>query len=300
MGLVASTRRTRRLLVMTPLACALGALPAAAPATATAMARTGFTRAPNSGSVIGTSGGSGPSTPTSTSTATTPTPAPVVKVATAVTATGDGITITVAGSGATMHPLTISGAAPETAAGSKIVIETAPSSTGHSWAQVATALIAPTGAFSAVWVPRSSGQVAIRAVLTGGLTTALVQTETGDNGASALPTAKTTTTATTATPTVTTSALVIPIFKSAIATMYGPGLWGRHTYCGERLRKTTLGVASRTLKCGTKVEINFKGREITVPVIDRGPFANHATWDLTWATGKALGMKATSTIGTLS
>jgi rare lipoprotein A len=291
MGLVASTRRTRRLLAMTPLACVLGALPA------TAIARTGLTRAPDSGSVIGTSGGSGPSTPTSTSTTTTPTPTPVVKLATALTASGDGISITVAGSGATKHPLTISGTAPETAAGSRIAIETAPTSTSHSWTQVATALIAPTGAFSAVWVPSSSGEVAIRAVLSGGLTSALVQTETGDNGAGALPTSNASTTAST---TVTTSALLIPIFKSAIATMYGPGLWNRHTFCGERLRKTTLGVASRTLKCGTKVDISFNGREITVPVIDRGPFANNATWDLTWATGKALGMKATSTIGTLT
>jgi rare lipoprotein A len=294
MGLVASTRRTRRLLAIAPLAWVLGAVPA------TAVARTGLTRAPDSGSVIGTSGGSGTSTATSTSTSTstttTPTPTPVVKLATALTASGDGISITIAGSGATKHPLTISGTAPETAAGSRIAIETAPTSS-HSWTQVATALIAPTGAFAAVWVPSSSGEVAIRAVLSGGLTSALVQTETGDNGAGALPASGTTTTAST---TVTTSALLIPIFKSAIATMYGPGLWNRHTFCGERLRKTTLGVASRTLKCGTKVEISFKGREITVPVIDRGPFANNATWDLTWATGKALGMKATSTIGTLT
>jgi peptidoglycan lytic transglycosylase len=294
MGLGAFTRRSRRLLAITPLACILGAVPA------TAIARTGLVRDPHSGSVIGTSGGSGsssPSTPTSTSPTTTLTPAPVVKLATAVTATGDGISISVAGSGSTKHPLTISGTAPETAAGGRIAIETAPTSTSHSWTQVATALIAPTGSFSAIWVPSSSGEVAIRAVLAAGLSAALVQTETGANGAGALPASNTTTTAST---TDTTSALLIPIFKSAIATMYGPGLWNRHTFCGERLRKTTLGVASRTLKCGTKVEISFKGREITVPVIDRGPFANNATWDLTWATGEALGMKATSTIGTLT
>ena len=293
MGLVASTRRSRRLLAMTPLACVLGAVPA------TAIARAGLTRTPHGASVIGSSGGSGPPTPTSTSTSTTttPTPTPVVKLATALTATGDGITITVAGSGATKHPLTITGTAPQTAAGGTVEIETAPTSLSQSWTQVATTLVGPTGAFSAVWVPSSSGEVAIRAVLPGGLTTALVQTETGDNGAGALPASNTAPTTAT---TVTTSTLLIPIFKSAIATMYGPGLWNRHTFCGERLRKTTLGVASRTLKCGTEVEISFKGREITVPVIDRGPFTNHATWDLTWATGKALGMKATSTIGTLS
>jgi len=34
-------------------------------------------------------------------------------------------------------------------------------------------------------------------------------------------------------------------------------------------------------------------------VIDRGPYANHANWDLTMATGAALGMKETETIGAL-
>jgi rare lipoprotein A len=92
----------------------------------------------------------------------------------------------------------------------------------------------------------------------------------------------------------------VSIFKTAVATVYGPGFWGRHTACGQLLQKSTLGVASRTLKCGTKVEIDFKGREITVPVIDRGPFANKASWDLTMATAKALGVNATATIGTLT
>jgi rare lipoprotein A len=290
MGLVAFTRRTRCLLAVSPLACALAALPA------TAIARTGLMRAPHTGSVIGSSGGSGSSEPTQTSPSTT-TPAPVVKLATALTTTSDGVTLTVAGSGTTKHPLTFSGTAPVTAAGSIVEIEAAPKSPSQSWAQVASASVGPTGAFSAVWVPHTSGQVAIRAALPASLASEPVQTETGANGAGALTGANSSATAST---TITTSTLTIPIFKSAIATMYGPGLWGRHTFCGERLRKTTLGVASRTLKCGTMVEINFKGREITVPVVDRGPFANHATWDLTWATGKALGMKATSTIGTLS
>jgi rare lipoprotein A (peptidoglycan hydrolase) len=36
---------------------------------------------------------------------------------------------------------------------------------------------------------------------------------------------------------------------------------------------------------------------IVVPVIDRGPYANGASWDLTMATGEALGMYTTATIG---
>lgn len=295
MGLVAITPRSRRLLALAPLACALAALPA------NAAARSGLTRAARAGSGIGTSGGSGAARTTSTPTATTLTPtskpSPVIRVATALTATGDGITITVAGSGTTKHPLTVAGTAPATAAGATVEIETAPETTSAKWTHVATATVEPDGTFSAVWVPKTSGQVAIRAVLAAAVTNAPVQTETGSNGGGALQVPNSSATTST---TDTTSPLLISVFKSAIATMYGPGFWGHHTACGERLRRSTFGVASRTLKCGTKVEIYFKGREITVPVIDRGPFANHATWDLTWATGKALGMNATSTIGTLS
>ncbi len=85
-----------------------------------------------------------------------------------------------------------------------------------------------------------------------------------------------------------------------MATLYGPGFWGHRTACGERLTRATLGVASRTLRCGARVGVFYKGREITVPVIDRGPFANRASWDLTMATAHALGVKETVTVGTLS
>jgi hypothetical protein len=36
------------------------------------------------------------------------------------------------------------------------------------------------------------------------------------------------------------------------------------------------------------------------PVIDRGPYANHADWDLTTATGRALGMNDNATVGAIS
>ena len=58
-----------------------------------------------------------------------------------------------------------------------------------------------------------------------------------------------------------------------------------------------LGVAHRTLPCGTPVALFFGGKTITVPVIDRGPFANGAHYDLTSAAAKAVGMTQTSTIG---
>lgn len=67
--------------------------------------------------------------------------------------------------------------------------------------------------------------------------------------------------------------------RPAVASVYGPGLWGNHVWCSQRppygtfrLRRTTWGVAHRTLPCGTRVTICDR-RCVTVPVIDRGPFA---------------------------
>jgi rare lipoprotein A len=89
------------------------------------------------------------------------------------------------------------------------------------------------------------------------------------------------------------------IYESAIATWYGPGFFGRNTSCGQVLEPGTLGVAHRTLPCGTMVQIRYAGRSIVVPVIDRGPFANNADWDLTQASAQQLGMAGTSHIGAM-
>jgi hypothetical protein len=64
---------------------------------------------------------------------------------------------------------------------------------------------------------------------------------------------------------------------------YGPGLYGNGMACGGKLTKTTVGVAHRTLKCGTLVTFRYNGKTLTVPVVDRGPFVAGRTWDLTRA-----------------
>ena len=92
-----------------------------------------------------------------------------------------------------------------------------------------------------------------------------------------------------ATPAAATGETRVTVYPSAIATWYGPrGARAEQTACGVRLTRTTLGVAHRTLPCGTRVELYYGGRTITVPVIDRGPYANNASWDLTVATSDAL------------
>jgi rare lipoprotein A len=88
------------------------------------------------------------------------------------------------------------------------------------------------------------------------------------------------------------------VYQPGLATWYGPGFYGRRTACGRRLTRNLLGVANRRLRCGTKVRVSYRGRSLVVPVVDRGPFAHHAQWDLTAATARRLGMRQTSTIGT--
>jgi rare lipoprotein A (peptidoglycan hydrolase) len=97
-----------------------------------------------------------------------------------------------------------------------------------------------------------------------------------------------------------TPSLTLTVYRGAVATIFGPGFFGRRTACGERLTRATVGVANRTLPCGSMVAIYYKGRQLVVPVIDRGPYARHASWDLTSATAKALGITATAEIGALS
>jgi peptidoglycan lytic transglycosylase len=87
------------------------------------------------------------------------------------------------------------------------------------------------------------------------------------------------------------------VFRAVNASWYGGG---GSLACGGELTGSTLGVANRTLPCGTLVAIYYHGQTLIVPVIDRGPYANGADWDLTMATGKALGMDGTATVGAVS
>jgi hypothetical protein len=74
-----------------------------------------------------------------------------------------------------------------------------------------------------------------------------------------------------------------------IATWYGPGFYGSTTACGQTLSKRMIGVAHRTLPCGTKVTVAYGGEFVRARVIDRGPYANDANWDLTLAMADLLG-----------
>ena len=73
------------------------------------------------------------------------------------------------------------------------------------------------------------------------------------------------------------------------ATWYGPGFWGHSTACGAILQPSTLGVAHRTLPCGTQVTFTYNGVSVAAEVIDRGPFRKGYAFDLTKTVAKQLG-----------
>jgi rare lipoprotein A len=142
-----------------------------------------------------------------------------------------------------------------------------------TWQQIASTIVGQDGLFRAPWRTDLLGRTALRAI---------VEREDTTATASSSPmTAQTT------------------VFQGAVSSWYGPGFWGRRTACGMRLRKATVGVAHRTLPCGTKVEMYYRGKTLTVPVIDRGPFKKGRDWDLTQAAAEQLGVKATVRVGVL-
>ena len=77
------------------------------------------------------------------------------------------------------------------------------------------------------------------------------------------------------------------MFRSAHASWYGPGLYGNRAGCGGTLAAGKLGVAHKSLPCGTMVTFKHGRRSVRVPVIDRGPYVGGREYDLTAATAAA-------------
>ena len=90
--------------------------------------------------------------------------------------------------------------------------------------------------------------------------------------------------------------LRVNAFRPAEASYYGPGLYGGGLACGGTLSPGKLGVANKTLACGSRVTLRYHGKTVTVPVIDRGPYAGNREYDLTAATKAKLGFPSTGTV----
>jgi rare lipoprotein A (peptidoglycan hydrolase) len=62
---------------------------------------------------------------------------------------------------------------------------------------------------------------------------------------------------------------------------YGPGFYGNRTACGLAMTESLIGVAHKTLPCGTKITFRHAGNVVTMPVVDRGPYVAGRQFDLT-------------------
>ena len=86
---------------------------------------------------------------------------------------------------------------------------------------------------------------------------------------------------------------LLNIYRAVEASWYGGG---GSLACGGQLTSSTLGVANKTLPCGTLVTLRYGGHTVRVPVIDRGPFVPGREFDLTEATKEALGFPGLGTV----
>jgi rare lipoprotein A len=85
----------------------------------------------------------------------------------------------------------------------------------------------------------------------------------------------------------------LKVFRLAGASWYGGG---GSLACGGWLTSSTLGVANKTLPCGTLVTLRYDSHTVRVPVIDRGPYVAGRDFDLTEATKRALGFEGTGEV----
>lgn len=75
------------------------------------------------------------------------------------------------------------------------------------------------------------------------------------------------------------------VYRRAVASWFGEG---QALACGGHLTSHTLGVANKTLPCGTMVTFRYHGHQVRVPVVDRGPYGAGREWDLAPGTRRAL------------
>lgn len=86
----------------------------------------------------------------------------------------------------------------------------------------------------------------------------------------------------------------LQVFRVSQASWYQ--LTGNQLGCGGRMYEGQLGVANKTLPCGTQVTLRYGGRSIRVPVIDRGPYVAGRTWDLSGETRRRLHFPGTGSV----
>jgi rare lipoprotein A len=136
---------------------------------------------------------------------------------------------------------------------------------GRGWKTLATAHTGPRGRFRISYRPRRVGSRLLRLRFRGDATATSTHRRLGR----------------------------LNVYRLAGASWYGGG---GGTACGQQLTSSTLGVANKTLPCGTLVTLRYAGHSVRVPVIDRGPYVAGREFDLTEATKRALGFGDTGNV----
>ena len=146
---------------------------------------------------------------------------------------------------------------------------------GQGWHTVARTKTGPIGRFHASFRPHGLGRYRMRVRLVGPLAASAVP---GVNRAAIHTRGK------------------VTVYRQTFASWYGPGFIGGHTACGGTLGAGTLGVANKTLPCGTRVTFHYHGHTVTARVMDRGPYVAGREWDLTPAVKARLHFPSTGTV----
>ena len=82
-------------------------------------------------------------------------------------------------------------------------------------------------------------------------------------------------------------------FRPALASWYSGG---QALACGGSMTAGMMGVANKSLPCGTMVTIRYHGRQVRVPVVDRGPYSGNREFDLGPGVRSALGFDGVGTV----
>jgi peptidoglycan lytic transglycosylase len=205
---------------------------------------------------------------------------PTVVLDPSVVVTGGPVVVRMRPSALLGRTLDFYGSTRSASAGRTVVVQRY-DTVGARWLTAATAQVGRKGSFLVRWRANLLGRVSVRAVVEDAVAARARRHRSRPRGP------------------VSSTPAQVTVYSPAVATFYGPGFYGKRTACGQVMTTALVGVAHRSLPCGTLVDLNYNNRDITVPVVDRGPYANGADWDLTSAAAQALGMAATETIGTI-
>ncbi len=139
---------------------------------------------------------------------------------------------------------------------------------GSAWATVARDRTDARGAFRLRFTPEAADRAALRLRVAGDATNATARRRVG----------------------------VLTAFRPAVASWYGPGFYGSTTACGQTFHAGLMGVAHKSLPCGTEVTLRHGSRTVEATVVDRGPFVAGREFDLGVAVKQALGFGSGGTV----